>query len=137
MFGFLKRKKKVSEEFTMPLASSDVEPLEVEDNGYFLSDRDIKIIVSSCVFLAKSNQYVEKEEIIAQIPEIGGKLRDKTDLSPDDITVISICLQAYHAEVTRLIAENSQSPLADRLRDEKVYFLVIIEKLTKYLTCPL
>ena len=145
MFGFLKKKKTVGDDalgvpsaqhdaLGVPSAQHDVpladEPL-IEENGYFLNDRDMKIIVSACVHFAKSGG---DEEIVGGIPEIGGKLRDKTELSPDDIMVISVCLQAYNDEMSRLIGENLQSSLMAKLREERVYFLVIIEKLTKYLT---
>jgi len=137
MFGFLKKKKTVGDDVLgVPSAQHDALSApqglaEPEENGYFLNDRDMKIIVSACVHFAKSGG---DEEIVGGIPEIGGKLRDKTELSPDDITIISVCLQAYNDEMSRLIGENLQSSLMAKLREERVYFLVIIEKLTKYLT---
>jgi hypothetical protein len=128
MFGFLKKKKK-------PVITTEIP--ETQENGYFLNERDIKIIANACVFFAKSVRAGENGQIVDGIPEVGGKLREKSDLSPDNITVISVCLQAFNAEMSRLINENPESPVVLKLRDEKVYFLTIIEKLTNYLTAGL
>jgi hypothetical protein len=142
MFGLFKKKKKA--EYSVPDVQemSHVEPpsafsepyyLDKKENGYFLNEKDIKVIVKACVFFAR-NDFDGCEDIVEKIPETGGKLRDKTDLSPDDITVISICLQAYNDEVCKVISGSPCSPDMSKLRSEKVYFLTIIEKLTKYLT---
>jgi hypothetical protein len=144
MFGFLKRKKKKSYD-ERPAAGCDTlgashavlgvphdeMPPVIEEDGYFLNDRDIKVIVNACIFMVKRGG---DEEIVAQIPETGSKLREKIELSPDDITVISTCLQAYNNEMSKLVTENQGTPVEIKLRNERVYFLTVIEKLTKYLT---
>jgi hypothetical protein len=145
MFGFFKKRKKAAERdaFVTPEVTRSEPPnafsepyyLDKEESGYFLNEKDIKVIVKACVFFVK-NGFDGGEAIVERIPETGGKLRDKSDLSPDDITVISICLQAYNNEVCKVISEHesTDSPDMFRLRKEKVYFLTIIEKLTNYLT---
>jgi hypothetical protein len=140
MFGLFKRKKKKdyvpphesARDFPeAPSAFNTPFPLK-EAGGYFLNERDIKIIVSACIFFAKNGDGYA--DVVDRIPETGGKLREKSDLSPDDITVISICLQAYNHEMCKAISENPESPAIEKLRSEKVYFLTIIEKLTRYLS---
>jgi hypothetical protein len=141
MFGLFKKKKKQNSEFDARIEPFETRsappsafntPFPLDESGYFLNDRDIKVIVNACVFFAKnSNGY---EDVVDRIPVTGGRLRDKTELSPDDITVISICLQAYNDAVCEAISENPESPSMQKLRSEKVYFLTIIEKLTRYMT---
>jgi hypothetical protein len=146
MFGFLKRKKKdafdarpdrVKAAFAPEESAEDDVPeapqaeIIAEESGYFLSDRDIKIIINACVFFAKNGG---DEKIVNKIPEIGAKLREKSELGFDDIPVISACLQAYNGELSRVINEEPTAPIVKKLYDEKVYFLTIIEKLTKYLS---
>ncbi|MCL2697953.1 MAG: hypothetical protein FWE74_07715 [Oscillospiraceae bacterium] len=139
MFGFFKKKKKdlgydgYSPPVQVPEENSVPYYREIEDSGYFLNEKDIKIIIKACVFFVK-NSGTGGSSIVDKIPETGGKLRDKTDLSPDDITVISICLQAYNSEMCKLMSELPESPAVFKLRNEKTYFLSIIEKLTRYLS---
>ncbi|MDR2560117.1 MAG: hypothetical protein LBC86_11350 [Oscillospiraceae bacterium] len=138
MFGLFKRKKKLDlgyeEQPQIQVQEENSAPYyrEIEKSGYFLNEKDIKVIVKACVFFAKNGDGYG--DVVERIPETGGKLRDKTDLSPDDITVISICLQAYNNEMCKFISEYPESPDMFKLRSEKVYFLTIIEKLTNYLT---
>ncbi|MCL2637280.1 MAG: hypothetical protein FWD48_02815 [Oscillospiraceae bacterium] len=140
MFGLFKKKKKdvgrdfldvPQEQVNDAPPSAFNTPFPIDENGYFLSEKDIKVIVKACVFFARNGDGYD--DIVDMIPETGGKLRDKTDLSPDDITVISICLQAYNNEMCKLMSEHPESPVMFKLRNEKVYFLTIIEKLTNYL----
>ena len=117
LFDFLKRKK-------------EGEKLENKNNGYFLNDRDLKLIVDSCQYAVKN---IQDESVLIKLKDIGEKLTNRTDLSKDDLTVIGICLQAYNNEMTELMKANPNTSMVSKLRDEKTYLFTLLDKLTEYL----
>lgn len=101
-----------------------------KQTAYFFNDRDIKMLADACMFAVKKCQ---NEETLKHLIKIGEKLRDRADFTKLDVSVIAVCLQAYNDELSGQMKANPYTPLVPKLREEKEYLSVLVNKLTEYI----
>ena len=101
-----------------------------KQTAYFFNTRDIKMLADACTLDVKRCQ---NEETLKHLIKIGEKLRDRADFTKLDVSVIAVCLQAYNDELSGQMKANPYTPLVSKLREEKEYLSLLVNKLTEYM----